>query len=280
MLAASDGSVEGCNGAFGWIMSTPNGERLASCGGYAYGTIKGGSFRAEGYGQFSWLQFMICLQEFTGLRFDNSMTAITDNRGLIKRVDTAKKDFMGPNSTLQPDWDVIQAIDESINCLQFHLIQIHEKGHQTWGFDMGMVYCIGNNKVWFHMNNCTVNSKYKQMIRYNTTEQLLLSHIRKRNGWTDQVLNSVDWQAHGRAISSQDNNKSTLIKLIHDILPTARMVNKYNPSIIPSCLSCNGPEEDRIHLLRCIQRENYQTTLLRQIRKVSSKNKGEEGLQN
>jgi hypothetical protein len=63
--AVSDGSVRyNIYGAFGWIMSTPNGERVVWGMGPAYG-MRPQSYRAEGYGLLSILRFLIRMAEFT-----------------------------------------------------------------------------------------------------------------------------------------------------------------------------------------------------------------------
>jgi hypothetical protein len=63
LIAVSDGSSMDGNMTFGWTMSLPNGQRIASCAGPAPGS-KDSSFWAEAYGMLSMVRFLLHLFSF------------------------------------------------------------------------------------------------------------------------------------------------------------------------------------------------------------------------
>jgi hypothetical protein len=64
LIPVSDGSSMYGNMTFGWTMSLPNGQRIASCAGPAPGS-KDSSFQAEAYGMLSMVRFLFHLFSFT-----------------------------------------------------------------------------------------------------------------------------------------------------------------------------------------------------------------------
>jgi hypothetical protein len=151
-LSASDGSVKfSTHASFGWILSLPNGLRLATCSGPAYGA-KPTSYRAEGYGMLSLLRFLLRLFQYC-----NTMPAVNgiiacDNLSLINKVLAYQSPFpttalldeewtpfdssptttsnKSPSATLAPDWDVLNEIRHSLHELPFRPTFQHIKGHQ------------------------------------------------------------------------------------------------------------------------------------------------------
>ena len=163
-IAASDGSVRyKTDGSFGWIVSTPSGERLVR----AYGQVRGAfltSYRAEAYGMLSVLRFIVRVQEYCQILAspDWQWTATSDNLSLVdgtqedgttsksklhdwthwdanqSDMDEIDKHFATqfthgqPNPTLEPDWDVLHEIQWTIST-DLHGAGgtiVHTKGHQ------------------------------------------------------------------------------------------------------------------------------------------------------
>jgi hypothetical protein len=63
LLAVSNGSSMDGSMTFGWTMSLPNSQRIASCAGPAPG-LKDSSFQAEAYGMLSMVRFLLHLFSF------------------------------------------------------------------------------------------------------------------------------------------------------------------------------------------------------------------------
>jgi hypothetical protein len=110
LLTMSDGSDNAGAMTFGWIISLPNGQRLARSAGPAY-RPSGSSFRAEGYGFLSVSRFLVRIQEFCNQQPQWQIQVMTDNQGLLTRIETSLP-YVDPfpNSTLQADWDVTNEI--------------------------------------------------------------------------------------------------------------------------------------------------------------------------
>jgi hypothetical protein len=86
LLTMSDGSDDAGSMSFGWIISLPNGHRLARCAGPSFGPY-GSSFRAEGYGLLSVSRFLVRLQEFCQQPPSWHVQMMTDNLGLLTGVE-------------------------------------------------------------------------------------------------------------------------------------------------------------------------------------------------
>jgi hypothetical protein len=108
IIIASDGSVQGTQASFAWIIATEYGQRRARCKGLAYGW-KPSSYRAEGYGILSAIQFLRLMQH----RLTSSILCdiICDNESMIKQMHSTQwTQQLNPNDTMVQDWDILQAI--------------------------------------------------------------------------------------------------------------------------------------------------------------------------
>lgn len=82
-------------------------------------------------------------------------------------------------------------------------------------------------------------------------------------------MTSIDWEAHSLALRKDIKHRVHHTKLVHDILPTNELVNKYDPHRSPKCPCCPHKEEDRDHILRCphITRLEWRKAFLISLRK-------------
>ena len=166
-LAAGDGSVKyEQHGAFGWIISTITGERIVRANGPVRG-YRPSSYRAEGYGILSILRFVKRLTLYCDTNPDWKWEMTSDNISLVDTVNGREDDedtthwstpthnwsiwheisphdieeappitwttseHSQPNTTLSPDWDVLNKIrwsmeQDGIRGCSF----THIKGHQ------------------------------------------------------------------------------------------------------------------------------------------------------
>jgi hypothetical protein len=124
LLTVSDGSDDSGAMTFGWIIAMPCSQRLAQCSGPAYGPT-GSSFRAEGN------RFLVRLCEFCLITPSWSIQMMTDNQGLLTRIETSLP-HSGPlpNITLLSDWDLTHKISQSLRTFQCEPTLQHVKGHQ------------------------------------------------------------------------------------------------------------------------------------------------------
>ena len=98
----------------------------------------------------------------------------------------------------------------------------------------------------------TVTYKLKQSARLADTAPASRQYILTRNRWTPEVLDTmVDWEAHSRALSRNNDKTVHLIKLVHDLLPTNHIGHHYIPERLAKCPSCQCEREDRDHVFQC-----------------------------
>ena len=133
ILAVSDGSVKGNNLTYGWVFGSSDGTIYAHHSGTGDGPPT--SHRAEAWGMLSLIVFIYQLYEFTNeLKKPHQQTIefISDNNGLETRV----RQRMGyqtpyPNSTLLPDWDIVEQIHSLLLQIPHDRTEINwVKGHQ------------------------------------------------------------------------------------------------------------------------------------------------------
>jgi ribonuclease HI len=129
-IGMSDGSVNTKEGAYGWIFATNTGAELARGGG-RIPTQRCSSYRAEAYGMLSLLRFLHHVSQNLKVFDLAAMQISTDSQSLVTKVTQYLQfDHYYPNTTLEPDWDVLQIICRTIRSLPFAIILIHVKGHQ------------------------------------------------------------------------------------------------------------------------------------------------------
>ena len=279
LLNVSDGSAFDDSMSFGWVMSLPDGTRLVTCSGPAYGA-KQSSFRAEGYGLLSLVRFLHHVFLYCATHPTWAIKLICDNEGLITRLNVAIQYTTSfPNDTLQPDWDLTNAIVTTLQSTQLQPRFEHIKGHQDKHIDFDLlplaaqlnceadheavnhqtlyqsvrpiVPRIFANQAQLHIHGAPINSSYCTAIRNASSEPALRRHIQTTNNWTDATMNSIAWEPHRQALNRMQSRHVQLVKLCNDILPTSKLVNRYNSRLPSSCILCHHDLEDLDHLLRC-----------------------------
>ena len=189
--AASDGSVIRSSGTYGWTISLKNKTRIVSCRGKAYG-FPMTSHRAEAYGMWSILLFIIRLFEFHNEDPSKVLSLVCDNSSLVDTVNkiAKRKRKQFPNETLEPDWDVINEIvsliknskqtiewirghqDEKmpkarlplpaqLNCEADELANTAQEARKLEPLQRRMVRSP-NNPIQVHVNDVTVTSKLQK----------------------------------------------------------------------------------------------------------------------
>jgi ribonuclease HI len=276
----SDGSVKLEQGTFGWSIRTKEDKPIATGKGASYGYPQH-SFRAEAYGMLSMLLFMVRNLEFHMEPFPTRIEVFTDNSGLVKRI-RKKRGIEGvefPNSTLDGDWDVVQAIVKLIK--KFPSVNVkHIKGHQdkeTPIQDLSMtarmnveadqlageyqyeshhvhdqVPMITGTGVQVEGPKGTITSQLENVLRQLGTEEALIKYLLNHEKWTSDVLDRIDWKAYENAVRNcRAAHAQFITKLTMDLLPTGKRVYRYKPYYDHCCPSCGEAQEDRKHVLRC-----------------------------
>lgn len=177
-----------------------------------------------------------------------------------------------------PDWDILIEIQDALVKLPRIKLQ-HVKGHQdrerayhtldqmaqlnedadararqyqdSYGAVRPFVLMALRTKVHLLGHHGTVTRKYDTYLRMAATTPPLRTHLMEKYSWTTRVLDTINWDAHRRAIKRMYKRRTHLTKLVFDILPTTSLLNKYDNGH-RTCPSCQCSHEDRDHILQCL----------------------------
>ncbi len=283
--AVSDGSVrQVTHGAFGWVLSSRDGTRLAYGMGSASGR-KQPSYRAEAYGLLSLSRFLIRLREFSQMHEDWSGQIATDSKSVLDTLTEGDSDPQEEElpvdldhgrvvlDALRPEWDVLVEIQEALRSLPGVTLK-YVKGHQDrdiayqnlslmaqlnvdadhmagefQDFNGGahpLVLMSPLTKAHLHLPDGTVTGNYDRVLQHEATAKPLLLYIQQKNGWTPSVMGYIDWSALRR----RPERRTHMTKLLHEILPTTGQANKFDKGT-RRCPLCPSQMEDRDHILCC-----------------------------
>ena len=285
--ACSDGSVWSPQcGAFGWTIATASGERAALGRGPSLGPRQN-SFRAECYGMLSIMRFLIQLAAYTDMIEGWEGVIATDSESLLRTlgvkpgIDGYSLSTYGPVilDPLQPEWDVLIGIQKSMDQLP-HVKLAFVKGHQDKHRAYEQLPLLGQLNVdadaaansyqqiseapfltvpmsphvgaHRHLSTGTVTARFDASIRRSSTSAPLAQYIQRRNHWDGQVMASINWESHGKALSriGSTGRQVHYSKLVHECLPTYSQLNKYDGGA-RLCPACHAMPETRDHILRC-----------------------------
>ena len=300
-IVACDGSVnEHKAGAFSWVFSDRTGNRMVLGSGPARGS-RITSYRSEGYGILAVTRFLHRLQEYTARSPQrmNHLQIVCDNLSMVRNVhkilppptSTGNGDTTGTTHytvlPLQPEWDVLNEIWHTTK--HWHGIRIaHVKGHQDAAtpaeqlsieailnvqadslagqflrhdpVPKPMCYMFPNTHAHLLIDDRTIAYRYALQIRNAECDPPM--HLKKKYDWNDATFATVNWVVHGNAIQAQRHRKTHSVKLVHDILPTNRVQQRWNPQHSNKCALCQREEETRDHLLRCERATEWRSKCL------------------
>ena len=231
ILTVSDGSVKTNQLTFGWVCGTDN-TIFATHAGQGFGDPT--SHRAESWGMLSGALFLHHLYQYTrGYTPSHSVyyriTFATDNNGLVTRI-KQRLEYTRPypNSTLAPDWEIIEQIHQTIKLLPHKMIQIEwVQGHQDPA-DPNLTivarYNIKADNLASHAE-CTsqtiqhlrllpaarcsltiddrvITGHYSSQIRTAFVLPTYFEYLTQRYGWTAALQKSVNWKVFQRAAAN------------------------------------------------------------------------------
>ena len=275
----SDGSQQEDKLSFGWVFGNNEGEVYAEHSGPGFGTPT--SHRAEAWGMLSAILFLQEFQRYTNLQPIYTIplvTAFTDNSGLIQRIEQRTSYTTAyPNTTLLPDWDLIEQIHVVTQSLMTKVEYAWVKGHQdetnNETLDTAAKYNIRadelageyqhphantNTQAWmlpaercrFEIDKKSLQGHYVTEIRDAYTLPSFFAYLQQRHQWDPEVKELVDWKVFSRAAKNASILPTQLLKLVHDKLPTRHELAKSNPHTNPTCRHCQN-RETFTHILQC-----------------------------
>jgi hypothetical protein len=279
LLLVSDGSQQEHYLSFGWVFGTESGTIYAEHSGRGYGTAT--SHRAEAWGMLSATLFLHHCYHYT-IGIDNdyprrlAVVFCSDNSGLIQRISQRQSYTTSyPNSTLDPDWELVEQIHHTASLLPYSRISYEwVRGHQDINatdlttaarYNIQADFLAGSyehylptNTEWILpcercrlvIDGSHVYSHYSQEIRHAYTKPLLFAYLTNRHQWPENTVQEIDWEVFRRAANHHNSPRTQLTKLVHDKLPTRYELAKSNPIQSPYCTHCGAKETFR-HLLGC-----------------------------
>ena len=288
-------------GTFGWVLATNSETTLATAKGRAYGD-KMDSYRSEAYGMLSLLCYINHLFSFynTPLPASLNIEVFSDNKALTGRVNDIlhQPHPLFTNQTLTPSYDLMQAIITKCRCLPGITVD-WVKGHRDRDVSAAQMKpqerlnviadalagefqsqtnhkhrsapMIGGSRVQLRIRNQTVHSSFRRALRARRPAKILRAYIQRKTGMTDNAFDDVDWDTHKIACNNYQRKGRFLSKFLHYCLPVGRTVHRYDPFKYPSnCPSCNEPNEDQTHWLRCQdpERRKWRDRLRTDLRKL------------
>jgi hypothetical protein len=230
---------------------------------------------------------------------NHSLTPLASSKSLLDKTRTyLQHSRFYPNTSLQPDWDVVQQIASTIRQFPHPLHLVHVKAHQDDAATFNdleaesqlnvradtlakeynsisyhkasAVPRLPCNATQLHCQGQTVTSRYRRTVRREALTPAIREYIMQRNEWTPATMDMIHWEAHGQALSKNFIHRTFLVKLIHDKkLPVGKTIARYQETYDHRCPSCQEEHEDRTHFLRCPDpaRVAWQLTLVTAIRK-------------
>ena len=275
LLAVSDGSVKFHNMSFGWILSTPSGERLAAAAGPCNG--RGNSLRAEGAGMLSISMFIALIIKYLEVE-PMKIVFISDNLELIKRL-KAHKHYTEPypNETLKSEFDVTEQIYRTTEIYGIEASYKWVKGHQDkntayrdlnleaqlnvdadkfagdFQLEKGkfrpMVFLLPSCDAMLSIRGISITSNYRKQLIRAYVEPEYIQYLQYKFQWSNEIIEAIAWKCLSLAI--QRINRDVLItKVCNDLLPTADTLYKRKYQLHDTCILCQN-KETRDHLLQC-----------------------------
>jgi hypothetical protein len=272
VLVVSNGSsIEGQHMSFGVTIGLMDGSILVEMMGPASGVPS--SHRAECTGCLAGAVFCYELSRFTNSDFWNlNIVAVADNQGMIKSLkDRMSYDKVYPNSTLRPDWDILEEIIRRYSSIPIRSVSFQwEKGHQDESgpdriltpqaqFNINsdalaakytQMHGLSLHQVTpmyptiqcnLHIDGATISGNYRNTLRLIESEPVLFTYLKAKHGWTDGVCDDVDWDAFCMAARSYSLTEVHLLKLVHDKLPMRKQVSQHQEWTKAECYYCAAP---------------------------------------
>jgi hypothetical protein len=97
-----------------------------------------------------------------------------------------------------------------------------------------------------------ITSNHKLHIRTASNLPALQAYILRRNDWTRETWDSIEWDSHTRALSKLSwAKRNTITKFLHKWLPTAHNMRKRSANNSRKCQQCPHDDETDDHVCQC-----------------------------
>jgi hypothetical protein len=228
----------------------------------------------------SLVRFLSFLKRFCSSPQPWRIRLAADNLGFITKVNQAMAyESPYPNVTMDPDYDLIKEVVQTVRLASLDVTFAHVLGHQdssTSVADLNLpsqlnveadhlagvfrqanptprthVPPLSSNRAQLHLAGHTITRKYRSAIRYQKTAPTVEAYMRNKFGWESDVFDFVDWPSFRHARNRMNLRHVQLCKLAFDQLPTAAMVSRWDPTTPSDCPRSHQSAETFAHLLQC-----------------------------
>lgn len=262
------------------------------------------SFRAEGYGMASGLQYLRLIQQT--FEFDRISTShntiICDNKGLLERIEEASTwGHITPNVTLRAEWDIESVILQLYTELSIKFSFLHVHSHQDDKVSAAslplevqlnieadklataymqedttrrpIAALFPSAKAQLIIKGKSVTRKLPFAIRYEAGSIGIRTYLKDRNSWTERTLDDIHWDSHGSSHSFHRPQRCFLIKLCHRHLPLGQTLHRRDSKYPSTCPGCREELETQAHFLKCNgdSRIAWRVKLLTELRQQMTK---------
>ena len=289
----SDGSVkEGCASHAYTLRPRNDDNNCAITGG---GPTSGdpntvSSLRPEHNGTLAGSIWLWLLEQKFDIRTGTARSGI-DNMAVITRLSTGADENGNPIHALATDYDLWQEHQQLLNRMTTKVTFFHVKGHQDAMYEDGRQGPMTRDAFWniqmdrlaemYRLQRPTpltvvlpateaaiiyrdqvITTKIGPKIRDILHSKPLRAYVMEKEDWTEDIFNSVDWQAFERGMQKLSIHKRiNVTKYIFNWQNTGRqkqlfedgraMQEERNPQIVGTCPMGCGEHEDSQHYLRC-----------------------------
>ena len=216
----------------------------------------------------------------------------TDSASVIAKIGEIKKwPYFFPNTTMDPDWDVLQQIITSHRLFPSLPILCFAKGHQdadcpyvtlslpaqlnvdadhfTRSYaprpneNPTIVPMIAGTAVSLHLPSGTTTTKYRSVLHKAASMDTIQHYIQNKNNWTNAEFASINWVIHGHSVCCFYHKKQFIVKFVHEWLPLGWLSSKYKKHHLLTCPTCSHDIKDGDHFLCCTERPQWKSDMFR-----------------
>ena len=131
--------------------------------------------------------------------------------------------------------------------------------------------------ILLYINGEPITGRYGKEIHHAATTPEISNYYKQKHKWTDEDMDTIDWDAFGRAQKNFTQlQQRNIHKLVHDWLPTGEQLDRrYHTTT--QCPNCNH-RDTRDHMLQCADNQQNIKAFLASHQKLLETWKTEPGL--
>ena len=178
-----------------------------------------------------------------------------------------------PTFRIRNEWDVAHLIRSKFNAtrlsISLHLVSKPEEGESLSAEWEQLAILQRRSEERLHQRNLEKKHKLTgpgnlmlqespvtrtltKTVRQAYATKLIRNHILRREDWSDQEWDLIDWEAYAQARKLiPPNQQRQLTKWSFGWLPTGRQLHRRNNDKTSHCPSCKAHQETGEHILRC-----------------------------